>query len=61
MAEVQKSYGMGLRLNLATEKAMMSEFKRLPGLKSSHVGLDVVTGVDEDIDFEDVLNGSCTT
>jgi hypothetical protein len=32
--------------------------QRLPGLPSSHVGLDTLTGADEQIEFTDFLNGA---
>lgn len=32
--------------------------KRLPGLPSSHAGLDTLTGADEQIEFTDFLNGT---
>ena len=57
MATVEKRYGAALALTMQTERAIMNQYKRLPGLKSSNIGLDVVTGRDEEIDFEDILNG----
>lgn len=54
---VRRSYGSHLAMRLATERAMFSRPHRLPGLQSSHIGLDIVTGSDVKIDFADYLNG----
>ena len=56
---VRRSYGSHLAMRLATERSMFSRPHRLPGLQSSHVGLDTVTGSDVKIDFVDFLNGTC--
>ena len=58
MASVERSYGSAAAISMKVEKAIMGNFQRLPGLRSSHVGLNTVLGVDEDIDFEDILNGT---
>ncbi|POM57969.1 hypothetical protein PHPALM_37447 [Phytophthora palmivora] len=50
MATVEQVYGKGAAMRLRTEKA------RLPGLPSSHAGLDTLTGADEQIEFTDFLN-----
>jgi len=34
---------------------ILSQVQRLPGLQSSHLGLDTILGRDETIDFEDFL------
>ena len=36
--------------------------QRLPGLPSSNAGIDTITGMDEQVDLEDILNGTnlCT-
>jgi hypothetical protein len=39
------------------EREILSQFHRLPVLESSYVGLETVLGIDEDIDYEDFLNG----
>lgn len=33
--------------------------QRLPGLPSSNLGLEILMGKDETIEFEDFLNGFC--
>jgi hypothetical protein len=37
----------------------LSSRQRLPGLPSARVGLDTLTGADEQIEFSDFLNGAC--
>lgn len=46
-----------MTMRLEMEREVLSKFKRLPGLPSSFVGLETILGTDEDIDFEDYLNG----
>lgn len=55
---VARLYGVAAAMRLKTEKEVLAtQAARLPGLPSSHVGLETVLGTDETIDFEDVLNG----
>ncbi|KAJ0408105.1 hypothetical protein P43SY_002075 [Pythium insidiosum] len=56
MATAEQIYGKGAAMRLRTEKAVMEQFGRMPGLPSSHVGLDTITGADEEITFNDFLN-----
>ncbi|KAF4317673.1 hypothetical protein BBO99_00001049 [Phytophthora kernoviae] len=56
MATVEQVYGKAAAMRLRTEKSVMEQFTRLPGLPSSHVGLDTLTGADEQIEFADFLN-----
>ena len=62
---VARLYGVAAAMRLQTEKAVLSQVRRAPGLPSSMVGLETVLGTDETIEFEDVLNGmyvcSCIT
>ena len=55
---VRRTYGSHLAMRLATERTMFGRQHRLPGLQSSHVGLDTVTGSDVNIDFSDYLSGT---
>jgi hypothetical protein len=57
MSAVERTYGTALSLHLRTEKAILSKYKRMPGLPSSNVGIDCVLGEDEEIGFADVLSG----
>eukprot|EP00743_Colponemidia_sp_Colp-15_P001981 GILK01002154.1.p1 GENE.GILK01002154.1~~GILK01002154.1.p1 ORF type:complete len:126 (+),score=14.27 GILK01002154.1:228-605(+) len=54
-------YGTHLPLRLNMERSILAQFGRLPGLPSSHVGLDTMLGRDEEIVFEDYLNDSALT
>ncbi|TMW68648.1 hypothetical protein Poli38472_006116 [Pythium oligandrum] len=56
MATVEQVYGKAAAMRLRTEKAVMEQFGRLPGLPSSRIGLDTVTGADEELNFSDFLN-----
>lgn len=55
---VRRTYGSHLAMRLATERTIFGRQHRLPGLQSSHVGLDTVTGSDVNIDFSDYLSGT---
>merc|ERR1712060_370406 len=48
-------YGAHLPMRIKMEMNVLSQVRRLPGLRSSHVGLDTILGRDETIDFEDYL------
>lgn len=37
-------------------ESVLRQFHRLPGLQSSGIALDVMSGRDSDIDFDDYLN-----
>lgn len=58
MATVEQVYGKAAAMRLRTEKAVLEQFQRLPGLPSSRVGVDTLTGADEQIEFSDFLNGA---
>lgn len=57
MDMIRRTYGSHMAMRLATEKAILSRQRRLPGLQSSTIGLDTLTGNDLTIGFEDFLNG----
>jgi hypothetical protein len=44
-------------LQLNMEQAILSQYRRLPGFHSEFVGLEVMGMHNEQIGFEDVLNG----
>jgi hypothetical protein len=50
------TYGGAFPLRRLMTESVLSQFGRLPGLASSGVALDVLTGRDADIGFEDYLN-----
>ena len=50
-------YGPGFALRNKMEEQILSQFRRMPGLESHHVGLDTLLGLDETIDVEDYLGG----
>ena len=51
-------YGAGMAMRLATERRMASEMggRGVAGLPSSNMMLDILTGNDMKLGFEDVLN-----
>jgi len=49
-------FGAHMPLRLQMEAAILSQFQRLPGIKSEFVGLEILLGTDEDITVEDVFN-----
>jgi hypothetical protein len=49
-------YGSHMPIRLNTEKAILSQFQRLPGIHSEMPGLEILLGRDEDIDFEDLFD-----
>merc|ERR1711957_916848 len=49
-------HGVHAPLRLKMERELLSQFQRLPGLPSSLAGLETVLGIDETIQFENVLN-----
>jgi proteasome maturation protein len=54
---VRRTYGSHMAMRLATERTVMGRMRRLPGLKSSNIGMETLLGTDEQIDFRDYLNG----
>ncbi|KDO35729.1 hypothetical protein SPRG_18875 [Saprolegnia parasitica CBS 223.65] len=56
MNSVEQIYGKAAAMRLRTEKIMLEQHVRLPGLPSSRVGLDTLMGNDDTLDFADILN-----
>jgi hypothetical protein len=48
-------YGSGLAMRLASERQIHGQPARIPGLKSSYLGLDVMMNKLDKIEFEDYL------
>lgn len=48
-------YGSALAMRLATERQLHGQPTRLPGLKSSYLGLEVMMNKLDKIEFEDFL------
>jgi hypothetical protein len=53
---VRKTYGIQMAMTLAVEKDIFSRPHRLPGLPSSTIHSDILSGKDTKIDFSDYLN-----
>ncbi|ORY05642.1 proteasome maturation factor UMP1 [Basidiobolus meristosporus CBS 931.73] len=49
-------YGIHAPVRVLMERDIVSRNQRLPVLPSSNIGLDILTGKDEHVDFEDYLN-----
>lgn len=54
-AALQNVYGSHLSMRLQMEESILSNFQRLPTLKSEFVGLSTSLGLDEEIGFSDFL------
>jgi proteasome maturation protein len=53
---VRRTYGSHMAMRLATEREFFSRNRRLPGLESSKIALQTLTGADETIEFSDYLD-----
>lgn len=54
---IRRTYGSHMAMRLATERKIHSTNRRLPGLQSSHLGLDVLSGDLTQMEFQDYLKG----
>ncbi|KAI8329049.1 proteasome maturation factor UMP1-domain-containing protein [Chlamydoabsidia padenii] len=52
----RQTYGMHAPIKMMMERDIVSKRQRMPVLPSSNLHLDILTGRDETIDFEDFLN-----
>lgn len=52
----ERVYGSHAAWEKRMDRAVLSQVQRLPGLPSSHVGLDALLGKDQKLEWEDVLN-----
>jgi len=50
-----QTYGSHLPMQIRMELDILSQAKRLPGIRSSNIGAETILGRDETIDFEDYL------
>eukprot|EP01039_Chlorochromonas_danica_P008693 gene8693-9578_t len=57
---IRRTYGSHMAMRLATEQMIHDRDRRLPGMKSSHITCDTLSGRDEAIDFQDFLNDPMT-
>ena len=56
LAMLEKVYGAGLPARLQIERQILSRPGRLPGLPSSRLGLDSMSGALDEFGFESYLN-----
>jgi hypothetical protein len=56
---LERVYGTAAAWERRMDRAVLAQVARLPGVPSSHVGLDHVLGLDARVGFEDVLNREC--
>lgn len=54
-------FGTHFPMRLQMEQTLVSQFQNIPNIKSSFIGLEILRGDDEDIDFEDFLCGKKKT
>jgi hypothetical protein len=50
------TYGAAFPMRRMMQESVLAQFHRLPGLPSSGLAMDVLSGRDADIDFDDYLN-----
>ncbi|KFM26017.1 Proteasome maturation protein-like protein [Auxenochlorella protothecoides] len=55
MAMLKNVYGSGLPARIQIERQILERVGRLPGLPSSRIGLDSMSGALDDFSFEDYL------
>ncbi len=53
---MSKVYGSAVPMTLMLESKILSQFQRGGGLVSSHIGLENLLGMEDEIDFNDWLN-----
>jgi len=53
---LRNSQGLHAPLRLKVEREIAAKMERLPGLPSSHLMSDILTGKIDDIEFDDMLN-----
>ncbi|CAO3642196.1 unnamed protein product [Cunninghamella echinulata] len=56
LSMARQTYGLHAPIKMMMEREIVSKRQRLPVLPSSNLHLDILTGKDETIDFEDFLN-----
>ncbi|KAJ3203296.1 hypothetical protein HDU67_010275 [Dinochytrium kinnereticum] len=54
----QRLHGAHMPVRIHMERFLLSQPKKMPVLKNSNLGLDILAGRDTDIDFEDFLGGT---
>ena len=54
------AYGMALPTRLKLEREILGQIKRPPGMPSSMLGLEIMTGRDETMDFDDFMGAGST-
>ncbi|KAI8375589.1 proteasome maturation factor UMP1-domain-containing protein [Choanephora cucurbitarum] len=52
----RQAYGMHAPIKMMMEKSIVEKRQRMPAIPSSNLHLDILTGRDEFIDYEDFLN-----
>ena len=57
---IRKTYGIHMAMRIATEESVFGRARRLPGLPSSSVLYDTVTGNGTKIEFKDFLDDPST-
>ena len=58
VATAERVQGKHAAMRMKLDRAILSQYQRLPGVESSFVGLDTALQRDVRIEFSDVLNGT---
>mmetsp|Transcript_43100 Transcript_43100/g.31478 ORF Transcript_43100/g.31478 Transcript_43100/m.31478 type:complete len:127 (+) Transcript_43100:59-439(+) len=53
---ISRTYGTHMAMRLASERELFSRNRRLPGLASSNIAAETLSGNDETIEFSDFLD-----
>lgn len=53
----RRAFGLHAPLRLQMEKALVNQVRRIPVLPTSNLGLEILEGRDQTIDYEDFLGG----
>ena len=54
---IRRTYGSHMAMRIASENKIFQTSHRLPGLESSKISYDTVTGRNLEVSFTDILNG----
>eukprot|EP00999_Lentomonas_sp_LEN2_P001321 NODE_2349_length_592_cov_34.425806_g2299_i0.p1 GENE.NODE_2349_length_592_cov_34.425806_g2299_i0~~NODE_2349_length_592_cov_34.425806_g2299_i0.p1 ORF type:complete len:130 (+),score=18.33 NODE_2349_length_592_cov_34.425806_g2299_i0:66-455(+) len=54
-AQMRACYGSWMPSSYEADKAILANVRRIGGLPSRHIGMDILTGNDERVEFEDYL------
>lgn len=57
LQHAEQVYGRGVAMGMEMDRAVLSQFHRLPGIASEYAGLEAELGRDMELDFGDMFQG----